>query len=88
MKYNILDLFSGAGGMSKGMDMVPGFSTVVATDFNKPALDTFKYNFPKADIVYGDILDKDVKEKIQEKAEKHGVNMIIGGPPCQGFSNK
>lgn len=88
LAYNILDLFSGAGGMSKGMDMVPGFTTVVATDFNKPALDTFKYNFPKADVVYGDILDKDVKTNIQRIAEKRGVNMIIGGPPCQGFSNK
>lgn len=88
MEFRILDLFSGAGGLSKGMDMVSGFSTVVASDFNKPALDTFKKNFPKTDIIYGDILNEDIKNTIQEISIKNKVNMIIGGPPCQGFSNK
>lgn len=88
MKYNILDLFSGAGGLSEGMRMVEGFETKVATDFNQSALKTFKYNFPKAKIIYGDILNYDVKRSIVNASIEKNVNMIVGGPPCQGFSNK
>lgn len=88
MNYNILDLFSGAGGFSKGFDSISGFQTVIGTDYNKEALDTFKLNFPQADIIYGDISTETVKKEIIELSKKRKVNMIIGGPPCQGFSNK
>lgn len=88
MHYRILDLFSGAGGFSKGFDSVDGFETVVATDFNKEALETFKFNFPKTSTVFGDITKDDVKKEIIKKSKEKKVNMIIGGPPCQGFSNK
>ena len=88
MEYRILDLFSGAGGFSKGFDMVKGFKTVLATDFNESALETFKFNFQDAITICGDITDENVKFNILENARRLGVNMIIGGPPCQGFSNK
>ena len=88
MAYKILDLFSGAGGFSKGFDDVDGFHTVVATDFNMDALNTFKHNFQDTDVIYGDITDNEVKETIINCAKQRNVNMIIGGPPCQGFSNK
>lgn len=88
MNYNILDLFSGAGGLSRGMEMVNGFKTRVATDFDKSALETFKFNFPEVETIYGNILDENVKNIITNTAIKEKVNMIIGGPPCQGFSNK
>ena len=84
----MLDLFSGAGGFSVGLDMLPEFETVVATDFYEPALNTLKKNLPSVDIILGDITSADVKAQIIETAKKRGVNMIIGGPPCQGFSNK
>lgn len=88
MKYNILDLFSGAGGFSYGFDSLKEFNTVLATDFDSRALKTFKYNFPDAETILGDIKDIKIKEKIILRAKKLKVNMIIGGPPCQGFSNK
>lgn len=88
MSYRILDLFSGAGGLSKGMDMIDGFTTVIANDYNFSALETFKKNFPKTEVVYGDIGDQKVKQTIFKLAKEKKVNMIIGGPPCQGFSNK
>lgn len=68
--------------------MLPEFETVVATDFYEPALNTLKRNFPNVDVILGDITNSDVKDRIIEAARKHGVNMVIGGPPCQGFSNK
>lgn len=88
VKYRILDLFSGAGGFSYGIEQNKHFKTVIATDFNKKALETFKYNMPDTFIIEGDITDKRVKSNIIEKSKDLQVNMIIGGPPCQGFSLK
>ncbi len=88
MKFRILDLFSGAGGLSLGLDMNENFTTVVASDFFKSSLNTLKKNMPNVETVFGDITDKDVKKNIIKAAKDHNVNMIVGGPPCQGFSNK
>lgn len=88
MSYKILDLFCGAGGFSSGIDKVSGFETVLALDFDKSAVDTFRYNFPKAKCICGDITDSQVKSDIIKDANERQVNMIIGGPPCQGFSMK
>ena len=86
--FRILDLFSGAGGFSYGMHKNPHFRTLVALDFNEKAADTFKKNMPEADVVVGDITSEDIKKSVIQKSKALGVNMIIGGPPCQGFSLK
>lgn len=86
--FRILDLFCGAGGMSYGMEKNPHFTTEVALDFNEKAIDTFKYNMPQTDTIVGDITDENVKRNVIELSKKRHVNMIIGGPPCQGFSLK
>ena len=86
--FRILDLFSGAGGFSYGIDKNPHFKTLLALDFNENALKTFKYNIPNAETVVGDITDSEIKKTIVEKSKKYNINMIIGGPPCQGFSLK
>ena len=86
--FRILDLFSGAGGFSYGMESNPQFKTEVAVDINAAALKTFAKNMPNADIVCGDITDSGVKEQILQLSQKRKVNMLIGGPPCQGFSLK
>lgn len=88
IKFRVLDLFAGAGGLSAGLDMNPEIETVEATDFMKEATDTFALNFPNATVIYGDICDATVKDKIVKCAKELKVNMIVGGPPCQGFSNK
>lgn len=87
-KYRILDLFCGAGGFSSGLDSIDGFETLVSLDFDKDAIDTFKYNFPYAECVCGDITNSNVKKDIISKSIDKDINMIIGGPPCQGFSIK
>lgn len=86
--FKILDLFAGAGGFSYGMEKNTHFQTVVAVDFNPNALTTFKYNMPGAHIINGDITDDKIKKRIIELSRELNVNMIIGGPPCQGFSLK
>ena len=88
MQFKILDLFSGAGGLSYGMEKNEHFITEVALDFNKKALETFHYNMPHAEVVTGDITDENIKSKVIELCKKRNVNMIVGGPPCQGFSLK
>lgn len=88
MTYKILDLFSGAGGFSLGFDSLEPFHTVLATDFDAAALETFQENFPKTEVIHGDITDEAIKQQIINRAKQLHVNMIIGGPPCQGFSNK
>ncbi len=87
-QFKILDLFSGAGGFSYGLDSLKEFETVLATDFNESALKTFQNNFPEAKTIHGDITNDTVKNQIIKESKELGVNMIIGGPPCQGFSNK
>lgn len=88
MKFRILDLFSGAGGFSYGIDRVKNFETVLGLDFDAHAIDTFNENFPNAEGIVGDITDKEIRKVIISKAKELKVNMIIGGPPCQGFSLK
>lgn len=88
MKFKILDLFSGAGGFSCGMDKNKNFETVLGLDFDKNAIETFNNNIKGAYGIVGDITDQEVKKLIIKESKLLGVNMIIGGPPCQGFSLK
>lgn len=87
-RFKILDLFCGAGGMSNGMHKNPHFETVVALDINEKLSQTLKMNMPSVSVITGDIKDVIVKEKVIDEAQKAQVNMIIGGPPCQGYALK
>ncbi|WP_440586989.1 DNA (cytosine-5-)-methyltransferase [Wujia sp.] len=86
--FKMLDLFCGAGGLSWGMDKNPYFKTMVALDFDEHAANTFKKNMPYAEVVVGDITEAKIKERVVALSQKAGVNMIVGGPPCQGYSMK
>jgi len=87
-RFRILDLFCGAGGMSYGMHMNPNFETVVALDINEKLAQTLKKNMTKIELIIGDIQEESIKDKVIDLSKKNKVNMIIGGPPCQGFSLK
>lgn len=83
---NILDLFCGAGGLSLGF-LWAGYKVIVANDNYKQACETYRANHPHTDLVEGDITDAKVQQEVLAKAKKAKVDMVIGGPPCQGFSH-
>ena len=83
MSYNVLDLFCGAGGLSLGFKMA-NFDIIGGIDFNQEALDTHKLNFDDGYHYCGDISTLDDEFVLENFDGK--VDVIIGGPPCQGFS--
>jgi len=79
-----IDLFSGAGGLSLGFNK-SGFKNIFSIDIQKDFCETYKANFPKHILLQEDIT-KLSNEKIVKLTKKQEVDVIIGGPPCQGFS--
>ena len=77
-----LDLFAGAGGMTVGFQRA-GIETIGAIEVDRFAAETFAYNFPETPVYHRDIYSFS-NEEIAEKFS--GVDIIDGGPPCQGFS--
>lgn len=82
-KFNVIDLFSGCGGISKGFFDTGKVNIVGAIDFNQAAINTFQLNFPDSKAICGDINEITVESS---GFKNKGVDIIIGGPPCQGFS--
>ncbi|HHB76369.1 MAG TPA: DNA cytosine methyltransferase [Desulfobulbus sp.] len=82
-RYRLVDLFSGAGGMSLGFSEVFGqpFQSVWANDFNRFCVNTYNENFGPH-CVAGDIVEILDKNDIDIPQ----ADVVIGGPPCQGFS--
>ena len=83
-KHTFIDLFSGCGGLSLGFEMA-GFTSLLAIDNWKDALTTYAYNRETARTLCGDLSTLD-PYKIKEDYNISNVDVIIGGPPCQGFS--
>lgn len=84
-KYNILDLFSGAGGLSLGFSQEDEYDIKVSIDYDDKLSLTYIENFPSVKHLSRDILSFSDKE-IRELNKKYNFEIIIGGPPCQGFS--
>lgn len=76
---NIISLFSGCGGLDLGFEKA-GFNVVVANEFDKNIWETFKVNHPNTKLIEGDI------RNIKEEDLPDNVDGIIGGPPCQSWS--
>ncbi|MDJ1152752.1 MULTISPECIES: DNA cytosine methyltransferase [Macrococcoides] len=84
--YTFIDLFCGAGGMSYGLTLA-GFTPVLSNDIDKDALRTYLFNHPEMggnSVYHGDVTE--VLNLLNDNKFKT-IDAIIGGPPCQGFSN-
>jgi len=79
-----IDLFSGCGGLTKGFSMA-GIRSIFASDIDENAAKTFYRNFPDTPFLCKSITDIE-KEEVDKLLDGKEPDIIIGGPPCQGFS--
>lgn len=82
-KFSVVDLFAGAGGLSLGFMQTQKYDIKVAFENNKNMQDTYRKNHPTVD-VQGDVCAADYSAIRKKYGE---IDIVIGGPPCQGFSN-
>lgn len=82
MSQNVVDLFCGAGGLSYGFEQSKDYKTVIGVDAWEDALNTYRYNNPTVGLQM-DIASED-PSKVPVNPRQ--VDVVIGGPPCKGFS--
>lgn len=83
-KLKFIDIFSGAGGMSCGLELA-GLECILGIDFNEHAIKTFAKNHKHAKTYCGDVT-KLTNAMLSKLISNEKVNLVVGGPPCQGFS--
>jgi DNA (cytosine-5)-methyltransferase 1 len=81
-KRSVVDLFAGCGGMSLGFERA-GFEPILAIDHWADAIETYRHNNPRTLALQADLMKTSPKE-VQSLV--HQPTVVIGGPPCQGFS--
>lgn len=81
---NFIDVFSGAGGLSCGLELA-GHHCLLGVDHDQHAMNTFALNHKKAQTFCGDIRSL-TSQKIKELTGNLPIHAVVGGPPCQGFS--
>lgn len=86
LKFKFIDLFAGAGGLSEGL-RAAGFNSLFTSEIVPIYAQTYKFNHPSSNVITADIRALDAN-KIREDLglEKGELDLIAGGPPCQGFS--
>ncbi len=83
-KPTYIDLFSGAGGFSLGFEKA-GFENLFSIDVEPRFCETYRFNFPEH-LLIEDNIAKLSEDKISEIIQGKTIDVVIGGPPCQGFS--
>ena len=81
--YSVVDLFAGAGGLSLGFKQTKQFDIKIAFENNPKAKKTYKRNYKDTE-VFDDVCKADYDFIIKKYGQ---IDVVIGGPPCQGFSN-
>lgn len=82
-KYSVIDLFAGAGGLSLGFMQTQKYDIKVAFENNPDMQATYRLNHPNVEVM-GDVCRADYSEIRRKYGD---IDVVIGGPPCQGFSN-
>jgi DNA (cytosine-5)-methyltransferase 1 len=81
-----IDLFCGCGGFTLGLKQA-GLTTLAAIDFAPDAIAVFRANFPDVPVVLEHDLTAFPPQALAELIGRDHVDVVVGGPPCQGFSN-
>ena len=81
----VIDLFAGVGGMSLGFEMA-GFEVLLANEYDKEIANAYKENHRRTKVIAKDITQLPLQETFGEYCGC--IDVVIGGPPCQGFSQK
>jgi DNA (cytosine-5)-methyltransferase 1 len=81
----VLDLFCGCGGLSQGF-IDAGYNVLLGVDFDNAALETYQYNHKESDVLLTDLSNDEGILELEKKLYGKKVDIVIGGPPCQGFS--
>ena len=84
-KMTVVDLFSGCGGLSKGF-LDAGYKVILGVDIDQAALNTFERNHPGAIGLKGSLADAPTFNRMKKIIGERKIDIIVGGPPCQGFS--
>ncbi len=84
-KFTIIDMFSGCGGLSLGF-IDAGFNVILGVDHDSHALETFRINHKNSKSLNLDLSDKNAINDIKNAVEGKTIDVIVAGPPCQGFS--
>lgn len=82
MSFKVISLFAGAGGMDVGIESA-GFQIVAASELDSHAANTYRHNNPSVELIEGDIDDPENFSAITRFTD---IDLVVGGPPCQGFS--
>lgn len=84
-RLNVIDLFAGVGGLSLGFEMV-GAKVLMANEYDESIATSYVKNRPNNNMIIEDITKLDIESTFNDI--KNSVDIVIGGPPCQGFSQK
>lgn len=84
--FTVIDLFCGPGGISQGFSQA-GFNVELAIDYDEEACKTHEHNKPETKVLQKDLSEVSVSECLSETGmSKEDIDIIVGGPPCRGFS--